>query len=69
MSRVCNAQAPIILVTDTEPKFIDFIGMERFDLIINSYLMNIVNYIKIKGQEAQVAELISCKYGKKIKGA
>ena len=69
MSRLCNAQAPIILVRDTEPKFIDFIGTERFDLIIDSYLMNIVNCTKIKGQEAQVAQLIICKYGKKIKGA
>ena len=54
---------------DTEPKFIDFIGVERFDLIINSFLMNIVNCIKIKRQEVQIAQLMSCKYGKKIKGA
>ena len=65
----CNAQAPTILVGDTEQKFIDFVGVERFDLIINSYLMNIVNCIKIKRQEVQVAQLMSCKYGKKIKGA
>ena len=64
-----NAQAPTILVGDTEQKFIDFVGLERFDLIINSYLMNIVNCIKIKRQEVQVAQLMSCKYGKKIKGA
>ena len=62
-----NAQAPTILVGDTEQKFIDFVGLERFDLIINSYLMNIVNCIKIKRQEVQVAQLMSCKNGKKIK--
>ena len=33
----CNIQAPIILVGNTETKFIDFIGVERFDLIIDSY--------------------------------
>ena len=39
----CNVQAPIILVGDTKTKFIDFIGVERFDLIIDSCLVNIVN--------------------------
>ena len=39
----CNIQAPIILVGDTKTKFIDFIGVERFDLIIDFYLVNIVN--------------------------
>ncbi|XP_065636203.1 uncharacterized protein LOC136070324 [Quercus suber] len=39
----CNIQAPIILVGDTETNFTDFIGVERFDLIIGSYLVNIVN--------------------------
>ena len=38
----CNIQTPIILLEDTETKFIDFIGVERFDLIIDSYLVNIV---------------------------
>ena len=46
-----NVQAPIILVGDIETKFLDFIGVERFDLIIDSYSMNIVNCMKIKGQE------------------
>ena len=45
----CNVQAPIFLVGDTETKFIDFIGVERFDVIIDSYLLNIVNCMKIKG--------------------
>ena len=45
----CNIQSPIILVGDTETNFIDFIGVERFDLIIVSYLVNIVNCMKIKG--------------------
>ena len=39
----CNIQTPIILLEDTETKFSDFIGVERFDLIIDSYLVNIVN--------------------------
>ena len=51
----CNIQAPIILVGDTEIKFIDFIGVEKLDVIIDSYLVNIVNCIKIKGQEVLVA--------------
>ena len=45
----CNVQSPIILVGDTETNFINFIGVERFDLIIVSYLVNIVNCMKIKG--------------------
>ena len=44
-----NIQASIILVGDTETNFIDFIGVERFDLINNSYLVNIVNCMKIEG--------------------
>ena len=56
----CNVQAPITLVGDTETKFINFIGVERFDVIIDSYLVNIVNCMKIKGQEVQVAQ--SMKY-------
>ena len=45
----CNVQAPIVLVGDTETKFIDFIGVERFYVIIDFYLLNIVNCMKIKG--------------------
>ena len=45
----CNVEPPIILVGDTETKSIHFIGFERFDLIICSYLVNIVNCMKIKG--------------------
>ena len=63
----CNNQTPIILVEDTETKFIDFIGVERFDLIIGSYMVNVVNYIKIKGEEVQVAQLMIFKFGKKTK--
>ena len=36
MSDDCNVQAHIILVGDIETKLIDFIGVERFDLIIDS---------------------------------
>ena len=61
----CNIQTPIILLEDTKTKFINFIGVERFDLIINSYLVNIINYMKIKGEEVQVAQLMTFKFGKK----
>ena len=63
----CNVQAPIILVGDIEKKFIDFIGVERFDLIIDSYLVNIVNCMKIKRQEVQVAQLMTFKFDKKAR--
>ena len=53
------------------PKFIDFIRADRFDSIVNSYLVNLYNYMKIKEKEIQVdffIPLMSCKYEKKIKG-
>ena len=52
---------------DTETKSIHFIGFERFDLIICSYLVNIVNCMKIKGQEVQIAQLMTFKFGKKTR--
>ena len=52
----------------TETKFIDFIGVDRFDSIDSSYLVNLYNYMKTKKKEILVnLLLISCKYGKKIK--
>ena len=51
----------------TETKFIDFIGLERFDMIIDSYLVNIINCMKIKGQEVQIAQLMTFKFGKKTR--
>ena len=56
---------------DTETNFIDFIRETRFDLIIDSYLVNIYNYMKTKEKEIHVdlsIPLMSCKYGKKTKG-
>ena len=53
------------------PKFIDFVGDDRFDLIVNSHLVNLYNYMKTKEKEIQVdlfSLLMSCKYRKKIKG-
>ena len=41
----CNVQAPIVLVGDTEIKFIDFIGVDKFDSIDSSYLVNLYNYL------------------------
>ena len=67
----CNIQAPIILVGDIETKFIDFIGVYRFDSIVSSYLVNLYNYIKTKEKEIQVnffIPLMSYKHGNKIKG-
>ena len=67
----CNVQAPIILVGDTETKFIDFIEVDRFDSISNSYLVNLYIYMKTNEKEIQVdffIPLMSCKYGKKNKG-
>ena len=63
----CKVQAPIILVGDTKTKFIEFIGVKRFDLIIDSYLVNIVNCMEIKGQEVQIAQLMIFKFGKKTR--
>ena len=57
------------MVSDTL-KFIDFIGVGRFDSIVNSYLITLYNYMKTKEKEIQVDLLIplmSCKYEKKIK--
>ena len=67
----CNVQALIILLGDTKTKFIDFIGVDRFDSIVSSYLVNLYNYMKTKEKEIQInlfIPLMSCKYGKKIKG-
>ena len=50
----CMPWASIILVGDSRPKFIDFIGFERFDAILDSYIVNPVNYMKFKEQEVQV---------------
>ena len=67
----CQSQDPFILVVSDTPKSIDFIGVDRFDLIVSSYLVNLYNYIKTKEKEIQVdlfILLMSCKYRKKIKG-
>ena len=63
----CNIQAPIILVGGIETKFINFIRVERFDLIIDSYLVNIFNCMKIKEKKVQVAQLITFKFGNNTK--
>ena len=46
---------------------IDFIGVERFDLIIDYYLVSIVNCMKIKGEEVHVAQLMTFTFGNKTK--
>ena len=57
----------IILVGDTVTKFIDFIGVERFDWTIDFYVVNIVNCMKIKEEEFHVAQLRTFKFGNKTK--
>ena len=60
----CQSQDPFILVVNNTLKFIDFIGVDRFDLIVNSYLVNLYNYMKTKEKEIQVdffIPLMSCK--------
>ena len=47
----CNVQASIILVGDTETKFINFFGVDRFDSIVSFYLVNLYNYLKTKEKE------------------
>ena len=47
----CNIQAPIILVGDIETKFINFIGVDRFDSIDSFYLVNLYNFMKTKEKE------------------
>ena len=60
----CNVQTSIILAGDAKTKFIDFIGMERFDLIIDSSLVYIFNCMKINGQEVHVTQLMTFMFGK-----
>ena len=42
----CQSQDPFILVVSDMPKFIDFIGVDKFDSIVNSYLVNLYNNMK-----------------------
>ena len=37
----CQSQDPFVLVVSDTPKFIDFIGVGRFDSIVSSYLINL----------------------------
>ena len=67
----CQFQDPFILVVSNTSKFIDSIRIDRFHLIVSSYLVNLFNYMKTKEKEIQVdlfIPLMSCKYQKKIKG-
>ena len=48
----CNVQASIIFLGDTKTNFIDFIGVDRFDSIVSSYLVNLYNYMKTKEKES-----------------
>ena len=62
----CQSQDPFILVVSNAPKFIYFIGVDRFDSIVSSYLVNLYNYMKTKEKEIQIDLFIpfmSGKYG------
>ena len=50
----CQSRDPFILVVSDTPKFIDFIGVDRFDSIVSSYLVNFYNHMKTKEKEIQV---------------
>ena len=50
----CKSDTHVISVVGDTPKCIDFVGVERFDSIINSHLVNIVNCMKAKERESQV---------------
>ena len=52
----CQSQDLFILVVSDTPKFIDFDGVDRFDLIVSSYLVNLYNYMKTK--EKKIFKLI-----------
>ena len=60
----------ILVVSDTS-KFINFIGVDRFDSIASSYLVNLYNCMRTKEKEIPInlfIPLMSRKYGNKIKG-
>ena len=60
------------MVVSNITKFIDFIGVDRFNSIASSYLVNLYNCMKTKEKEIQVdlfIPLMNCKYGKKIWGS
>ena len=42
----CQSQDPFILVVSNTPNFIDFIGVDKFDSIVSSYLVNLYNNMK-----------------------
>ena len=50
----CNVQASIILEGDTETKFIDFIGVDKFDAIVSFYLVNLNNCMKTKEKKLKL---------------
>ena len=67
----CQSQDPFILMVIDTLKYINFIGVDRFNSIVCSYLVNLYNYMTTKKKEIQVdffIPLMSFKYGKKIKG-
>ena len=53
------------------PKFVDFFGVERFDVVVVPYFVYIFNFMKAKEKVSKInlfAQLMSCMFGKKIGG-
>ena len=49
---------PIVFTSNKMLQYVDFIGVERFDWVIDSYLVNLVSGMKTKEKESQVALLV-----------
>ena len=67
----CQSQDPFILMVIDTLKYINFIGVDRFNSIVCSYLVNLYNCMRTKEKEIPInlfIPLMSRKYGNKIKG-
>ena len=67
----CKSRAHVIYVVGNILKFVDYFGVERFDVILVPYLVYIFNFMKAKERGSKVnlfAQLMSCKFGKKTGG-
>ena len=67
----CKSRAHVIYVVGNILKFVDYFGVERFDVILVPYLVYIFNFMKAKERVSKInlfAQMMSCKFGKKIGG-
>ena len=66
-----KSRAHVISMVGDIPNFVDFFGVERFDVVVVPYLVYIFNFMKAKERVSKInlfAQLMSCKFGKKIGG-